>query len=144
MKDQQRPVLNQVNLLATDWDATLAFYRLLGFDASTEDDFPPESAARHAGLTVHIDKLMLEFDSEPMARQYNQNAARTRGPIIGFSYPNADAVDATCERVRAAGHVVHQPPYDAFWGARYAIVQDPDGTAVGLMGPIDPSRKWTP
>jgi catechol 2,3-dioxygenase-like lactoylglutathione lyase family enzyme len=25
-------VLNQVNIVARDWDASLAFYRLLGFD----------------------------------------------------------------------------------------------------------------
>jgi uncharacterized glyoxalase superfamily protein PhnB len=27
-------------------------------------------------------------------------------------------------------------PWDAFWGARYAMVEDPDGIAVGLMSPI--------
>lgn len=140
----QRPILNQVNLLAQNWDATLAFYRLLGFEISSGEDFPPGSGARHVGIRLHIRDVALEFDNEPMARQYNQDAGRTRGPIIGFAYPSADAVDAACDRVRAAGHVVHQPPYNAFWGARYAIVEDPDGTTVGLMGPIDPSRKWTP
>ena len=43
-------------------------------------------------------------------------------------------------RLIAAGHTALQPPYDAFWGARYAIVEDPDGNAVGLMGPIDRAR----
>jgi len=37
-----------------------------------------------------------------------------------------------------------QAPYDAFWGARYAIVEDPDGNAVGLMSPIDPDRRTAP
>ena len=38
-----------------------------------------------------------------------------------------------------------QPPFDAFWGARYAIVADPDGNDVGLMSPIDESRRtWPP
>jgi uncharacterized glyoxalase superfamily protein PhnB len=36
---------------------------------------------------------------------------------------------------------VQQPPYDAFWGARYAVVSDPDGNAVGIMSPIDPDRR---
>ena len=34
--------------------------------------------------------------------------------------------------------------FDAFWGARYAIVEDPDGVAIGLMSPIDPARKMPP
>jgi uncharacterized glyoxalase superfamily protein PhnB len=37
-----------------------------------------------------------------------------------------------------------QPPWDAFWGARYAIVEDPDGIAVGLMSPISPDRRSPP
>jgi len=31
--------------------------------------------------------------------------------------------------------------YDAFRGARYAIVEDPDGNSFGLMSPIDAARK---
>lgn len=33
---------------------------------------------------------------------------------------------------------------DAFWGARYAIVQEPDGNDVGLMSPHDPAQTFTP
>ena len=35
-------------------------------------------------------------------------------------------------------------PHDAFWGGRYGIVLDPDLNRVGLMGPIDPKRSFTP
>ena len=44
----------------------------------------------------------------------------------------------------AAGYRGRQPPYDAFWGARYAIVDDPDGNGVGLMSPIEADRKFWP
>lgn len=34
---------------------------------------------------------------------------------------------------------------DAFWGARFAVVADPDGNEVGLMSPIDEERRrWPP
>jgi hypothetical protein len=33
---------------------------------------------------------------------------------------------------------------DAFFGARYAVVLDPDGNAVGLMGPTDPAARSMP
>ena len=29
--------------------------------------------------------------------------------------------------------------YDAFWGARYAVVSDPDGNGVGIIDPVDPA-----
>ena len=33
---------------------------------------------------------------------------------------------------------------DSFWGARYAIVEDPDGIAVGLMSPISAKHRAPP
>lgn len=44
----------------------------------------------------------------------------------------------------AAGYAGLQPPCDTFWGARYAIVEDPDGNHVGLMSPLDPARRSRP
>ena len=64
--------------------------------------------------------------------------------ILGFGLASRDEVDSLYEELVAAGHRGQQPPYDAFWGARYAIVEDPDGNAVGLMSPIDPERRSTP
>src|ERR671932_342152 len=54
-------------------------------------------------------------------------------------------VDERYAELVAHGGRAHQPPYDAFWGARYAIVDDPDGNPVGLMSPVDERRKsWPP
>jgi uncharacterized glyoxalase superfamily protein PhnB len=64
--------------------------------------------------------------------------------ILGFAFDSAASVDAACERVASAGHRVLREPYDAFWGARYAIVQDPDGNAIGLMGPRDRASAYMP
>jgi hypothetical protein len=41
----------------------------------------------------------------------------------------------------SAGYAGQQAPFDAFFGARYAIVTDPDGNAVGIMSPRDPARQ---
>jgi uncharacterized glyoxalase superfamily protein PhnB len=43
-----------------------------------------------------------------------------------------------------AGYKGLQAPFDAFWGARYAVVEDPNGIAVGLMSPSDPNRRYWP
>ena len=48
-------------------------------------------------------------------------------------------------RLTEAGHRGLREPYDAFWGVRYAIVADPEGTAVGLMSaPSDEHRAAPP
>jgi uncharacterized glyoxalase superfamily protein PhnB len=65
--------------------------------------------------------------------------------VIGFSLPSREAVDERYAELTSAGYCGRQPPFDAFWGARYAIVADPDGNDVGLMSPIDESRRtWPP
>ena len=53
--------------------------------------------------------------------------------VIGFSVKTRRAVDQTYAKLVKAGHRGMTPPWDAFWGARYAIVADPDGTHVGIM-----------
>jgi uncharacterized glyoxalase superfamily protein PhnB len=65
--------------------------------------------------------------------------------VIGFSVDTRDHVDRIHAALVAAGHESRQVPYDAFWGARYAIVADPDGNDVGIMSPMDDTmRSWPP
>ncbi len=45
------------------------------------------------------------------------------------------SVRAFLAELTAVGYRARQPPFDAFWGARFAIVADPDGNDVGLMSP---------
>jgi uncharacterized glyoxalase superfamily protein PhnB len=52
-----------------------------------------------------------------------------------------ETVDAIYSDLTGAGYAGQQPPYDAFWGARYAVVADPDGMSVGIMSAIDPARR---
>jgi uncharacterized glyoxalase superfamily protein PhnB len=141
----ERPLLNQLNIVARDFDATLAFYRRLGVDVpagSTSAD-----GIRHAEVTLP-NGFVLEFDNLPLARVYNAAWRRPEGSsraVIGFSLPTREAVDQRYAELIAAGYYGRQPPYDTFWGARYAVVADPDGNDVGIMSPQDDSRRsWPP
>ena len=132
-----------VSLIARDPDATLAFYRLLGV---TFDD--------HGGgggdivhMTVRGTKPAdLDVDNGPLATIYHAGYRQSGSTvIIGFSVDNRERVDELYAAVTAAGHPGRQVPYDAFWGARYAIVADPDGNDVGIMSPMnDTMRSWPP
>jgi catechol 2,3-dioxygenase-like lactoylglutathione lyase family enzyme len=64
--------------------------------------------------------------------------------VIGFKVLDRERVDELYSELTAFGYVGQQPPYDAFWGARYAIVEDPDGNPVGIMSPVDPDRRSRP
>lgn len=140
-----KPVLAQLNLVVRDAEATVAFYRTLGLDIPDAKLWKADgSAQHHIGLEL-ANGFGLDFDSPTLAKIYNAGwrppeGGGSRG-VIGFNVASRDAVDATYTALTAAGHRGLQPPYDAFWGARYAIVEDPDGNHVGLMSPVDPDRR---
>jgi uncharacterized glyoxalase superfamily protein PhnB len=52
---------------------------------------------------------------------------------LAFLCENGAGVDALYEQVTAAGYLGHKPPWDTFWGQRYAVVVDPDGNLVDLF-----------
>jgi uncharacterized glyoxalase superfamily protein PhnB len=141
----ESPRFNQVNIVAHDWEASLAFYRLLGLDIASGGEWPPGSGALHASSATRVDATTVEFDNPAMVRIYAEpDHAESIRIVLGLSFTSAEAVDAACARVARAGHRVIREPHDAFWGARYAIVQDPDGNAIGLMGPREPARGYLP
>jgi uncharacterized glyoxalase superfamily protein PhnB len=137
-------VLNQVNLVVTDMAASIAFYRRFGL--TVEDPGLPEWARHHATVLMP-GGIRLEMDSEAFARQWNpgwKGRAGGAGCVLFFGVSSRAEVDRVFESVTAAGYAVEKPPEDAFWGARYAIVEDPDGNPVGIMSPIDPARRRPP
>ena len=90
----------------------------------------------------------LDFDSTRFAQVWNtgwhgrQNLAGR--VVVGFRVASRDEVDRLYGEMTAGGHRGLQAPYDAFVGARYAIVEDPDGLAVGLMSPISAEHRSQP
>jgi catechol 2,3-dioxygenase-like lactoylglutathione lyase family enzyme len=137
------PVFDQFNLVVSDMDASVAFYRRLGLTIADTD---PQWDQHHRSAT-QPDGIDLDLDSIEFARQWNRGwpgAAGGRTGVLGFRVDARETVDAIYDDLVGAGYTGQQPPYDAFWGARYAIVEDPDGNAVGLMSPTDPARRSTP
>jgi uncharacterized glyoxalase superfamily protein PhnB len=90
----------------------------------------------------------LEFDNLAMTNIWHPGSRSDEGgassSVLTFSLPSREAVDALHADVTAAGYISRQAPHDAFWGSRFAIVQDPDGRDVGLMSAPDPARRFVP
>ena len=133
------PILNQLNVIVKNMDATVDFYRRLGLEIGEDHD------ANHVNVMLPSG-LLVEFDTTSFVPHWDTgwNGTTGSGIVIGFRLASREAVDALYARIAAAGYRGRQPPYDAFWGARYAIVEDPDGNAVGLMSPIERARKFWP
>ena len=130
--------LNQFNIVSADMDATIEFYRSLGVQmgdpARTSAGDPFHASSAGAGT-------LLEVDSVAFARAWNdgwKEAANLSGRIlVGLHVDSRDEVDRLYSELTAVGHRGLQSPVDAFWGSRFAVIEDPNGIAVGLISPRD-------
>ncbi|MEM7015734.1 MAG: VOC family protein [Pseudomonadota bacterium] len=141
------PVLDQINLVCRDMEVTLTFYRALGVDIPEEAIWRTASGPHHAEVTLP-GGLELAFDSEKLAATYNQGWAKTvsmqSNGVIGFRVSSREEVEQLYEELNKVGYSCSQPPYDTFWGSRYAIFEDPDGRHVGIMSPPDSNLRQSP
>jgi uncharacterized glyoxalase superfamily protein PhnB len=128
------PSLDAIGIVSSDVAASMAFYRLLGLDfpVSTEDHV---EATTPGGLRVMLDSIDL-------IKQLDADWVAPAGRPIGLAFlcSSPAEVDATYERMVAAGYRGKAAPYDAFWGQRYATVFDPDGNAVDLFAQLAEPR----
>lgn len=125
--------LDVIGLVVADMAASLAFYRRLGLDIPADADGAPHVEVALPG------GLRLLWDTEDTIRSFvpdwkaGNGASRTS---LAFRLPDPAAVDAAYAELTAAGYHGEHPPWDAFWGQRYAVVHDPDGLPVDLFTPL--------
>ena len=141
-----RIVLNQVNLVVGHMAAAVDFYRLLGLDIPAAE---PGWDEHHRSVAAGPDtgeELDFDLDSRQFAAYWGggPDGPMATGPLLGFRVDDREAVDRLYEQITAAGHTGRRAPYDTFWGARYAVVEDPDGTPVGLMSLPDDAHRASP
>ncbi len=132
------PRLTQVNLIVGDLAASIRFYRQIGWAVG-------EVGGGHAVAELP-EGIRVELDTAEFAAVWDSGSHGDTGgsTVLGLSTDTRDAVDDLYAALVGQGHRGRQPPYDTFWGCRYAIVDDPDGNPVGLMSPLDDSRRYWP
>jgi catechol 2,3-dioxygenase-like lactoylglutathione lyase family enzyme len=136
-----RAQLHQVNVVARDVAAMVEFYGHMGLEVAPTE--PPWD--RHHRNVDAGEGLDLDIDSTSFATHWHAGRpADTPGIVLTFSVAERDTVDELYATLTGAGYQGQQPPWDAFWGARFAIVADPDGNAVGITSARDPRRSSPP
>lgn len=123
-----------LGIIVKDMAESLAFYRLLGLD------IPPE--ADEEGHVEYKTKggFRLAWDTLDVIQSFNEAwDANPTGHRMGLAFlcESAAEVDRLYNVVISAGFKSHKPPWDAFWGQRYAVIVDPDGNLVDLFAPLE-------
>lgn len=113
-------ILNQITLDCLDYEASVAFYKTLGFVQIV--DSPPRYAR-------------FESPSGDGATLSLHTVENTSGhsTTIYFDFPSADALDQRVAALKSAGLKFSQDPTDERWLWREARLSDPAGNMVCLM-----------
>lgn len=124
------PELNGVGIVVSDMARSIRFYRLLGLDVPETPDEGHVDAFLPNGV-----RFML--DTEDVVRSFRPDWTRETGNQLELAVEcgSPTEVDDVYARVIAAGFRGEKEPWDAFWGQRYAQLQDPDGVPVDLYAP---------
>jgi len=142
--------MHTASMLSGNVDASIAFYRRLGVEIPEPRIWRTATGVHHVSAIEGVapDTATLDLDSAVFAQIWNKGWAGRKDlagrVVVGFSVGSREEVDRLYGEMTAAGHRGLQAPFDAFWGARYAIVEDPDGIAVGLMSPISAKHRAPP
>jgi catechol 2,3-dioxygenase-like lactoylglutathione lyase family enzyme len=125
------PQLNAIGIVASDMARSISFYRLLGLEVPQTPD------------EGHVDTFLpngvrLMLDTEDVVKSFRPDWSRATGNqlALAFECGSPAEVDETYDRVVAAGFHGEKEPWDAFWGQRYAQLQDPDGVGVDLYAAL--------
>lgn len=124
---------NLIGLIVMDMGRALAFYRQLGLDIPASADSEPHvEYALPGGLRLAWDTVETIHLFDP------EWAPPVGGARVGLAFQcdTPAEVDERYTALTAAGHQGHLAPFDAFWGQRYASLQDPDGNGVDLFAPL--------
>jgi catechol 2,3-dioxygenase-like lactoylglutathione lyase family enzyme len=125
------PRLDFIGIVVEDMERSLAFYRRLGLDV-------PESGEGHVEATLPSG-LRVGWDTIEVIKSFDPEwEPRSGGQQIGLAFlcDSPAEVDAVYAELAADGHG-HREPWDAFWGQRYAQVNDPDGNVLDLFAPLN-------
>jgi uncharacterized glyoxalase superfamily protein PhnB len=123
--------LNAIGIVVSDMDSSIRFYRLLGLEV-------PETPDEGHVETTLANGARLMFDSEETVKSFRPDWTRQTGNqlALAFECGRPAEVDETYTRAIDAGFHGEKEPWDAFWGQRYAQLQDPDGVPVDLYAAL--------
>lgn len=124
----------------TDPDATIAFFELIGLKevrrfSSEQGRFTLIFLAAPGEEGVAEVELTYNWPGEDGSQE-----AYSGGRNFGHLAYRVENIYKTCERLQAAGHIIHRPPRDG----HMAFVKSPDGISVELLqdGHLPVQEPW--
>ena len=123
---------DMVGMVVHDMGAALRFYRILGLESPANSEREPYVEV------ITPNGYRISWNSLEMIKSIDPKWVEPVGQRISLAFKcdSPAEVDGLYERIVQSGYRGHKPPWDAFWGQRYAQVVDPDGNLVDLFAAL--------
>ena len=129
-----------IDIVSRNFAKSVNFYRALGVDILDEKIWSDDKGPQHVDIDLG-GGVGFDIDSEELTIGYSpkwaESAAAGAAAMVSFRVDSREDVDALHDHLVSLGHPSHLAPWDAFWGARFSIVVDPDGNHVSIMSPME-------
>jgi PhnB protein len=124
-------------LTVKDGAGAIAFYQK-AFDATENMRMPTEDGKRlmHASLAIKGGTLFLSDEFPEYSGAPAPKAGEKPSVAVALALNAPADVDATFKQAVGAGATATMEPEDAFWGDRFAMLQDPYGHRWMLTAPL--------
>jgi PhnB protein len=124
-------------LTVKDAAGAIGFYQK-AFGATENMRMPAQDGKRlmHASLTIRGSMLFLSDEFPEYSGAPAPKAGEKPPVAVALALAAPSDVDATFKQAVAAGATGTMEPEDAFWGDRFAMLQDPYGHRWMLSAPL--------
>jgi len=124
--------LDAVGIVSKNVQKSVEFYQMLGVSLEEVGAGPDHlEAATQSGLRIMVDSFGLMKQINP---DWTEPAGA--GMVLCFKQDSPESVNRLFLQVTEAGFKSVKQPWDAFWGQRYASVQDPDGNQIDIFASL--------
>ncbi len=131
--------LAYVNLFARDIDKLSSFYsELFGFPEIVGHRSPIYRCLDAGGVEFGFN-AELAYDLLGLSTR-KPGAQKTISAYFTIEIASAAAVDALAARVVELGGKVVKPPYDTYYNARQAVLEDPEGNVFRINHRVGPRK----
>jgi predicted lactoylglutathione lyase len=137
------PRFGSINVIVDDVAAAARFLADLGVDF---EPTLPEWASYHRSFAADVSDFDADIDDPSFATWWGGVPRDGVAPpfVVNLRVDSREEVDQLYRQGLATGAVELKAPFDAFWGARYAVMLAPGPLCVGVMSVPEPGRRTAP
>jgi uncharacterized glyoxalase superfamily protein PhnB len=121
-----------VGIVSENPQRSIEFFKILGVEIKQYENSSHYEGVTESGVRIMLDSLEFMMASVPGFVR----PSGARGITLCFKQNSPEKVNSLYQALTAAGFQGIKPPWDAFWGQRYACISDPDGNQVDLFASL--------